>query len=129
MHYGNLPALKTENFKLNFFLYFFLIFDQKIDCGYTLEPLWQGGPNEYPQSMFRSKNKKNRYTPAYPSFTMQKWGLRGYLVHGHVLLMATIFIMFIICYMYLFQGRILNRPTVALKSTEMSEKQALIQDE
>ena len=31
--------------------------------------------------------------------------------------------------MYLFQGRILNRPTVALKSTEMSEKQALIQDE
>ena len=26
-----------------------------------------GGSNEYPQSMFWSKNKKNRYTPAYPS--------------------------------------------------------------
>ena len=28
------------------------------------------GSNEYPQSMFWSKNKKNRYTPAYPSFTI-----------------------------------------------------------
>ena len=25
---------------------------------------------KYPQSMFCSKNKKNRYTPAYPRFTM-----------------------------------------------------------
>ena len=32
----------------------FLIFAQNIDCGYTLEP-----PR---QSMFWSKNKKNRYT-------------------------------------------------------------------
>ena len=29
-----------------------------IDCGYTLEPLWLGGSQEYPQSMFLSKNKK-----------------------------------------------------------------------
>ena len=36
-----------------------------------------GGSNEYPQFMFWSKNKKNRYTPAYPSFTIQKWGLVG----------------------------------------------------
>ena len=33
-----------------------------------LEPPWRGGFNEYPQSMFWSKNKKNRYNPAYPSF-------------------------------------------------------------
>ena len=26
----------------------------------------RGGSNEYPQSMFWSKNKYNRYTPAYP---------------------------------------------------------------
>ena len=32
--------------------------------------------------MFWSKNKKNRYTPAYPSF--KKWGIRGYTLHGHV---------------------------------------------
>ena len=30
----------------------------------------RGGSNEYPHSMFWSKNKKNRYTPAYPSFTI-----------------------------------------------------------
>ena len=37
----------------------FLIFAQNIDCGYTLEPPRRGGSNEYPQSMFWSKNKKN----------------------------------------------------------------------
>ena len=42
----------------------FLIFAQNIDCGYTLKPPRQGGSNEYPQSMFWSKNKKNMYTPA-----------------------------------------------------------------
>ena len=71
-HYENLPmqytkifnVVKNENFqKKNFD--FFLIFAQNIDCGYTLER--RGGSNEYPQSMFWSKNKKNRYTPAYPS--------------------------------------------------------------
>ena len=51
---------------------FFLIFAQNIDCGYTLEPPRRGGSNEYPQSLFWSKKreKKNRYTPAYPSFAM-----------------------------------------------------------
>ena len=38
--------------------------------------------------MFWSKNKKNRYTPAYPSLTIYKWGIRGYLFHGHVFLMV-----------------------------------------
>ena len=55
----------------------FLIFAQNIDCGYMLEPPRRGGSNEYPQSMFWSKNKKNRYTPAYPSFATSKWGSRG----------------------------------------------------
>ena len=44
----------------------FLIFAENIDCGYTLEPPRRGGSNEYLQSMFWSKNKKNRYTPANP---------------------------------------------------------------
>ena len=48
----------------------FIIFAQNIDCGYTLEPPWRGGSNEYPQSMFWSKNKKNSYTPANPSFAI-----------------------------------------------------------
>ena len=77
LHYENLPmqytqsflALKIENFQLKTFD-IFLIFAQNIDCGYKLEPLRRGGSNEYPQSMFWSKNKKNRYTPAYPSFAI-----------------------------------------------------------
>ena len=77
LHYENLPmqytaifiAIKKENFQQkNFDI--FLIFAQNIDCGYTLEPPRRGGSNEYPQSMFWSKNKKNGYTPAYPSFTI-----------------------------------------------------------
>ena len=66
---------------------FFLFLLQNIDCGYSLEPPRRGGSNEYPQSMFWSKNKKNRYTPAYPIFTTYKWGLRGYAFHEHVFLM------------------------------------------
>ena len=60
---------ENENFHWKIFD-IFLIFAQNIDCGYTLEPPHRGGSNEYPQSMFWSKNKKNRYTPAYPSFTI-----------------------------------------------------------
>ena len=61
--------LKIENFHLKIFD-IFLIFAQNIDCGYTLEPPRRGGSNEYPQSMFWRKNKKTRYTPAYPRFTI-----------------------------------------------------------
>ena len=62
-------SFKIENFQLkNFDI--FLIFSQNIDCGYTLEPPRRGGSNEYPQSMFWSKNKKNMYTLANPSFTI-----------------------------------------------------------
>ena len=62
-------TLKIANFQLKI-LDIFLIFAQKIDCGYTLEPPRRGGSNEYPFSMFWSKNKKNRFTPTYPSFSI-----------------------------------------------------------
>ena len=49
-------TLKIENFQMkNFDIS--LIFAQNIDRGYTLEPPHRGGSNEYPQSMFWSKNK------------------------------------------------------------------------
>ena len=75
-HYENMSlqyteifnVVKKENFQQKFFD-IFLIFAPK-HCGYSLEPPRRGGSNEYPQSMFWSKNKKNRYTPAYPSFTI-----------------------------------------------------------
>ena len=79
LHYENLPmqyieklfGCKNENFQgTNFDI--FLIFAQNIDYGYTLEPPRRGGSNEYPQSMFWSKNKKNMYTPAYTSLSMYK---------------------------------------------------------
>ena len=35
----------------------FHISAKKIDCGYSLEPPRRGGSNEYPQSMFLSRNK------------------------------------------------------------------------
>ena len=60
-------AVKIENF-IGKFLIFFLKFAKNIDCGYTLEPPRRGGSNEYPQSMFWSKNNKNRYTPCIPQF-------------------------------------------------------------
>ena len=77
-HYENMPMQYKEMFKIvknvNFPLKhfdIFLIFAQNIDCGYTVEP----------------PRRKKRYTSAYPGFTIQKWGLRGYSLHGHVFLM------------------------------------------
>ena len=45
----------------------FHISAQNIDCWYSLEPPRRGGSNEYPQSMFLSRN--NVY-PVNPSFTI-----------------------------------------------------------
>ena len=42
----------------------FPISAQNIDCGYSLEPPRRGGSNEYPQSMFSSKNKENNVYPS-----------------------------------------------------------------
>ena len=75
MHIQKL-VVKNENFHWKKFD-MFLIFAQNIDCGFTLESPRQGGSNEYPQSIFWSKNKKDRYTPAYPSFFYIKVGFRG----------------------------------------------------
>ena len=36
----------------------FYISDQNIYYGYSLEPPLRGGPNEYPLSMFLSRNKE-----------------------------------------------------------------------
>ena len=45
----------------------FYDFAQNIDCGYTLKSTQRGGSNEYPQSMYWSKNKQNSYTLANPN--------------------------------------------------------------
>ena len=55
--YSTFHLQKTENFQIkNFDI--FQISAQNIECGYSLEPPRRGGSNEYPQSMFLSRNEK-----------------------------------------------------------------------
>ena len=83
-HYENIPIQiyrkshlqKLKNFRQKI-LIFFLIFAQNIDCGYSLEPPRRGGSNEYPQSMFLSRNKKNNAYPCKPQFYYIKVGFKG----------------------------------------------------
>ena len=56
----------------------FQISAQNIDLGYSVEPPRQGGSNEYPQSMFSSKNrKKNKVYPCKSQFYYIKLGFEG----------------------------------------------------
>ena len=55
----------------------FHISAQNIDCGYSLEPPRRGGSNEYPQSMFSSRNKKNNVYPCKTQFYYIKVGFKG----------------------------------------------------
>ena len=54
-----------------------MILLKNIDCGYSLEPLWRGSSNEYPQSMFMSRNKKINAYPCKPQFYYIKVGFKG----------------------------------------------------
>ena len=77
---------KTENFQIkksdNFH-----ISAQNIDCGYSLELPCQGSSNEYPQSMFLSRNKKNNAYLCKPQFYYIKVGFRGSILYRHVFVM------------------------------------------
>ena len=62
-HYDNTPiywkfTTKNGKFSDKKFWYFFKFLLKNIDCGYSLEPPRRGGSNEYPQSMFMSRNKR-----------------------------------------------------------------------
>ena len=77
--YSNIQKIlppKNENFHIKK-SDIFHISAQNIDCGYSLEPPRRGGSNEYPQSIFWAEIRKLMYTHVNPSFTIQKWGLRG----------------------------------------------------
>ena len=65
----NFSAVKNGIFYCNLFEIFNII-AQSINCGYTLEPPRRGGSNDFPQSMFLIKTKKNRYTPENSSFSI-----------------------------------------------------------
>ena len=53
------PHFYRENLGFTGLYIIFLISDQNIDCGYSLEPPRWGGSNEYSQSMFLSRIMKN----------------------------------------------------------------------
>ena len=68
--YSNIQKIlppKTEIFQTKILISFH-ISAQNIDCGYSLEPPRRGGSNEYPQSLFLSRNKKNYVYPCKPQF-------------------------------------------------------------
>ena len=69
------PSLRKNSDKNSEMFY---ITAQNIDCGYSLEPPRRGGSNEYPQSMFLNKNKKNNimYTRLNPVL-LYKCGVYG----------------------------------------------------
>ena len=83
-HYENTPIQiywkiyyeKNENFQIKN-SDIFHISAQNIDCGYSLEPPRRGGSNEYPQSMFLSRNKKSNVYPFKPQFYYIKVGFKG----------------------------------------------------
>ena len=66
---------KTENFLIKN-SDIFPISAQNIDCGYSLEPPRRGGSNEYPQSMFLIRNKKNNVYHFKPQFYYIKVGFK-----------------------------------------------------
>ena len=84
--YSNIQKIsppKTEKFRTKN-SDIFHISAQNIDCGYSLEPPRRGGSNEYQQSMFPSKNKKNNVYPCKSQFYYIKVGFRGSKLYRHV---------------------------------------------
>ena len=66
----------SESFQIKILIFFFYISAKNIDCGYLLEPPRRGGSNEYPQSMFLSRNKKDNIYPCKPQFYYTKVGFK-----------------------------------------------------
>ena len=83
-HYENMPiqiywkklSPKNEKFQIKS-SDIFQISAQNIDCAYSLEPPRRGGSNEYPHSMFLSRNKKENVYPCKPQFYYIKVGFKG----------------------------------------------------
>ena len=81
-YYENTP-IQIENFTNKIWKFsdknsdIFHISAQNIDCWYSLEwPRW-GSSDEYPQSRFLSRNKKNNIYPGKPQFYFIKVGFKG----------------------------------------------------
>ena len=69
--YIKISPPKTENFQIKI-SDIFHIYAQNINCGY-----FRGGSNEYPQSMFLNRNKKNNLHPCKAQFYYIKVRFKG----------------------------------------------------
>ena len=94
LHYENTPIqiLPPKNWKFSdknsdIFSYFFW----NVDCGYSLEPSCRGGSNEYPQSMFLSRNMKNNLYPCKPQFYYIKVRFKESKLYRYVFVMSVSF--------------------------------------
>ena len=83
----------TENFTTQNWMFsdknsdIFHISAQNIDCGYSLEPPRRGGSNEYQQSMFLNRYKKNYVYPCKHQFYYIK-GFKGSKLYRYVFVMV-----------------------------------------
>ena len=82
---------KNENFQIKNYDIFH-ISAQNIDFRYWLEPPRGSSPNEYPQPMFLSRNKKNNVYPCKSQFYCIKVGFKGSKLYMHVFIMFTMHI-------------------------------------
>ena len=69
----------------------FHISAQNIDCWYSLELPQRGSSNEYLQSVFLSRNKKNNIYPSKPQFSHIKVGFKGVNIYKHIFVIYTYF--------------------------------------
>ena len=67
--YRKFHHLNLKIFKLKTLIFFFYIFAQSIDCGYSLEPPRRGGSNEYYNLCFAAELRNIMYTLVNLSFT------------------------------------------------------------
>ena len=74
--YRKISSPKTENFQIKI-TDIFLVSAQNRDCWYSSETPQRGGSDEYPQSMFLSRNKKNNVYPCKPQFYYIKVRFKG----------------------------------------------------
>ena len=69
---------------------FFSYFCSKHRLWYSLEPPHRGSSNEYPQSIFLSRNNKNNVYPCKPRFYYIKVGYKGSKLYRYVFVMYTL---------------------------------------
>ena len=93
----------------------FHISAQNIDCGYSLEPPRRGGSNEYPQSMFLIRNKKNNAYPCKPQFYYIKVGFKGVKKYRYVFVMLHMYL-YILWDCKIYYMCIMDTPVLWIKS-------------